>query len=122
MRSELQPVTIPWNENFYHGPFATLVDSRALFWNASETSNTAREADSMQDHELRIIGVLRSSPRSEAWESLVPVSYVPVPQQDNPAPHRETDVAHHAHYPGQLHPWRVVFATGAPAARFEGVL
>ena len=62
MRPELQSVTIVCNENFYHGSFAALVDSRAPYLNTPEASNTSQEADSMQDRELRTIGVLARSP------------------------------------------------------------
>jgi hypothetical protein len=39
MRSGLQPVAILCNENFYHDPFAVLVDAPALSENASHASN-----------------------------------------------------------------------------------
>jgi hypothetical protein len=43
MRSGLQPVAISCNKNFYHGPFAALVDARALSENASDASNGIRK-------------------------------------------------------------------------------
>jgi hypothetical protein len=43
MRSGLQPVAISCNKNFYHGPFAALVDVRALSENASDASNGIRK-------------------------------------------------------------------------------
>ena len=43
MRTGLQPVAISCNKNFYHGPFAALVDARALSENASDASNGIRK-------------------------------------------------------------------------------
>ena len=43
MRSGLQPVAISCNKNFYHSPFAALVDARALSESASDASNLLRK-------------------------------------------------------------------------------
>jgi hypothetical protein len=43
MRTGLQPVAISCNKNFYHGPFAALVDARALSENAFDASNVLRK-------------------------------------------------------------------------------
>ena len=42
MRSGLRPVAISCNKNVNHGPFAALVDARALSENASDASNVLR--------------------------------------------------------------------------------
>jgi hypothetical protein len=70
MRSGLQPVAISCNKSFCHDPFAVLVDARARPENASDASNVLGMPISMQDRELRTIGVLRSSrlPISSSFE------------------------------------------------------
>jgi hypothetical protein len=43
MRSGLRPVAISCNKNVNYGPFAALVDARALSENASDASNVLRK-------------------------------------------------------------------------------
>jgi hypothetical protein len=64
MHSGLRPVATSCSDKYYRDPLAALVDARVLSESVSDASNVLGKPISMQDRELRTIGVLRSLPKS----------------------------------------------------------
>jgi hypothetical protein len=85
MRPGLRPVAISCDQDYYHDPFAPFVDARGRSENASDAPNVFRKPISMQDRELRTIGVLRNSWVPSPWKFALRVSVERLPPAPLPA-------------------------------------